>query len=60
MGPDKAWEAQQDLGARYRPSYPLENFFSEALRMSDGCDSIFWRRVWRYHADKILRKSCAE
>ena len=28
MGPDKAW------GARYRPSYPLENFLSEALAIS--------------------------
>ena len=30
MGPDKAWGAQYDLGARYRPSYPLENFLSGA------------------------------
>ena len=35
MGPDKAWGAQQDLGARYRPSYPLENFLAEALRLSE-------------------------
>ena len=31
MGPDKAWGSQEDLGARYRSSYPLENFLSEAL-----------------------------
>ena len=31
MGPDKAWGAQLDLEARYRPWYALENFLSEAL-----------------------------
>ena len=31
MGPDKAWGSQEDLGARYPSSYPLENFLSEAL-----------------------------
>ena len=34
MGPDKAWGAQYDLGARYRPLYPLENFLFEALLAS--------------------------
>ena len=34
MGPNKAWGAQQDLGARYRPSQPQENVLSEALAMA--------------------------
>ena len=34
MGPDKAWGAQQNMGARYGPSYPLEKFLSEALAKS--------------------------
>ena len=28
--PNKAWGAPSDLGAQYRPSYPLKNFLSEA------------------------------
>ena len=36
MGPDKAWGGQLDLGARYRPSYPLGNSPSEALAVHTG------------------------
>ena len=31
--------AQEDLGARYRPSYPLEKFLSKALLVSKLCAS---------------------
>ena len=36
--------AQRDLGARYRPSYPLKKFLSEALPSGICCNIFFVRR----------------